>query len=123
MHIVLHLREPHRKAHRVQTSVGTLFSVPCEGIFNTHPAVFRSALVAVPGDAALEPLVCIELEQQHRGIDQDRLFKELRELAAQNDITRSITSFLVHPGFPVDVRHNAKISREQLGRWAARRSR
>jgi hypothetical protein len=28
---------------------------------------------------------------------------------------------LFHPAFPVDVRHNAKIFREQLAVWAARR--
>ena len=110
-----------RKAHRVNTAEGTLFSVPCEGIFNSHPAVFRSALVGVPGGTVQNPLVCIELEQQHRNIDQERLFKELRALASQNDITRSIERFLVHPGFPVDVRHNAKISREHLAHWAERR--
>jgi olefin beta-lactone synthetase len=26
---------------------------------------------------------------------------------------------LFHPRFPVDIRHNAKIGREQLARWAA----
>jgi hypothetical protein len=24
-----------------------------------------------------------------------------------------------HPAFPVDIRHNAKIGREQLARWVA----
>jgi hypothetical protein len=24
----------------------------------------------------------------------------------------------VHPGFPVDIRHNAKIGREKLAEWA-----
>ena len=108
-----------RKTHRVDTAAGTLFSVPCEGVFNTHPAVFRSALVGVPDSAALQPLICIELEPQYRRIDQGRLFKELRELAIENEITRNIRSFLIHPGFPVDVRHNAKISRERLALWAA----
>ena len=34
-----------RKAHRVETAAGTLFSVCCEGVFNAHPKVHRSALV------------------------------------------------------------------------------
>ena len=110
-----------RKAHRIDTAAGVLYSVPCEGIFNTHPAVFRSALVGVAGGDSLRPLICIELEPQHRRIDQDHLFKQLRELAVQHQITHSISSFLVHPGFPVDVRHNAKISREQLAAWAVGR--
>jgi hypothetical protein len=30
---------------------------------------------------------------------------------------------LFHPSFPVDIRHNAKIFREKLAVWAARRVR
>jgi hypothetical protein len=33
--------------------------------------------------------------------------------------TAGITYFLPHPGFPVDIRHNAKIGREKLAVWAA----
>jgi hypothetical protein len=32
--------------------------------------------------------------------------------------TRDISRFLIHPGFPVDIRHNAKIGREKLAVWA-----
>ena len=35
--------------------------------------------------------------------------------------TRVIQTILFHPGFPVDIRHNAKIFREKLAAWAARR--
>ena len=31
-----------------------------------------------------------------------------------------ITTFLEHPGFPVDIRHNAKIGRPQLAAWATK---
>ncbi|MDO4586155.1 MAG: fatty acid CoA ligase family protein [Planctomycetia bacterium] len=37
-----------RKAHRVETRQGTLFSIPCESIANEHSDVFRSALVGIP---------------------------------------------------------------------------
>ena len=36
-----------RKSHRVITSEGTLFTIPCEAVFNRHPGVVRSALVGV----------------------------------------------------------------------------
>ncbi len=36
-----------RKTHRVVTPAGVLDTIPCEGVFNTHPAVRRSALVGV----------------------------------------------------------------------------
>jgi len=32
--------------------------------------------------------------------------------------TAKVETFLFHPGFPVDIRHNAKIGRPQLARWA-----
>jgi acyl-CoA synthetase (AMP-forming)/AMP-acid ligase II len=36
-----------RKAHVVHTAAGPMHSVPCEEVFNLHPAVRRSALVGV----------------------------------------------------------------------------
>ena len=41
-----------RKSHRVILADETLFTIPCEAIFNTHPAVCRSALVGVERGAA-----------------------------------------------------------------------
>jgi hypothetical protein len=32
--------------------------------------------------------------------------------------TRQVKDILIHPEFPVDIRHNAKIFREQLAEWA-----
>jgi olefin beta-lactone synthetase len=108
-----------RKSHRVETSQGTFFTIPCEAIFNTHPAVFRSALVGVKRGAETEPVICVELEPGSRA-NLESLTAELRELAGKYPHTRSIQRFLVHPGFPVDIRHNAKIFREKLAIWASR---
>ena len=114
-----------RKSHRVITRSGTLFTIPCEAIFNTHPSVFRSALVGVPiadGDCkppAREPVICIELEADARDQDQTKLRTELLALAAKFPHTQGIRTVLFHPAFPVDIRHNAKIFREKLAVWAA----
>jgi hypothetical protein len=51
-------------------------------------------------------------------IVQDTLLAEVRKLAAASPLTASIRLFLIHPDFPVDIRHNAKIFREQLSDWA-----
>ena len=51
-----------RKVHRVETAAGPLFAVRCEGIFNRHPRVYRSALVGIGERGAQEPAICIELE-------------------------------------------------------------
>ena len=47
------------------------------------------------------------------------LARELRSLALAHPHTASIGTFYFHPKFPVDVRHNAKIHRLALARWAA----
>ena len=107
-----------RKTHRVITQAGTMFTIPCEAIFNTHPAVFRSALVGVPRGGNLEPVICIELEGEARGQAEAKLCAELLELGAKFPHTQEIRTVLFHPAFPVDIRHNAKIFREKLAIWA-----
>jgi acyl-CoA synthetase (AMP-forming)/AMP-acid ligase II len=110
-----------RKAHRVTTAGGTLFTIPCEAVFNTHPAVYRTALVGV-GPAGLQtPVLCVELEPTARSSDRAELTRELLTIGAGHEHTRGITTVLFHSAFPVDVRHNAKIFREKLAAWAARR--
>ncbi|MCZ6697980.1 MAG: fatty acid CoA ligase family protein [Planctomycetota bacterium] len=107
-----------RKAHRVETEFGTSFSVPCEAIFNQHPRVFRSALVGVGKRPRQRPVMCIELESGEEHPDQNTLCEELSERARSNPLTQHIKTILIHPSFPVDIRHNAKIFREKLAVWA-----
>ncbi len=108
-----------RKMHRVLTRRGVLYSVCCEAIFNTHPRVFRSALVGLGPAGRQEPVIIIEPTDHGRG---DACFqRELLELAQRHEVTRSIRQVLFHPDFPVDIRHNAKIFREKLATWAASR--
>jgi len=108
-----------RKSHRVTTAQGTLYTVPCESIFNTHPMVARSALVGVGPRRQQVPVICIELRKLKPSPDRKRLTAELLALAGEHEITHGIRVILFHPGFPVDIRHNAKIFREQLAAWAA----
>jgi acyl-CoA synthetase (AMP-forming)/AMP-acid ligase II len=110
-----------RKSHRVVTPRGTLYTIPCESIFNTHPQVHRSALVGIGPPQHQVPVVCIELLKSKRRAFRQTVLAELQELAARNDMTRDIRIFLFHDSFPVDIRHNAKIYRERLAVWAARR--
>lgn len=110
-----------RKSHRVVTSDNTLFTIPCEAIFNNHPAVFRSALVGIGAAPHQQPVVCIELDPEYKGADFDIIVQELLVLAQDNPLTEKLDTFLHHPGFPVDVRHNSKIFREKLAVWAYRK--
>ncbi len=108
-----------RKAHRVFTANAVLYTIPCEAIFNEHPLVFRSALVGVGKKGDEQPVIIVE--PYEKVSDENRLFTELQALGTANPLTANITTFLVHPQFPVDIRHNAKIFREQLALWAARK--
>lgn len=107
-----------RKAHRVTSAAGTLFTIPCEAIFNTHPEVYRTALVGVGEPGRQRPVLCVELEGATDKSAAARIHQELLGLGAGHDITRNIKTFLFHTAFPVDIRHNAKIFREQLALWA-----
>ncbi len=110
-----------RKSHRVVTSSGTHFTIPCEGVFNTHPNVFRTALTGVETGGNTHPVLCVELEAHSKNAHKDTIKRELLELGAQFPHTKGIKTILFHDGFPVDIRHNAKIYRDRLGVWASRK--
>jgi olefin beta-lactone synthetase len=110
-----------RKAHRLRTENGPMFTIPCEAIFNQHEKVFRSALVGVGKPGEQRPVLIVEMlpdVQLDSKADRDQLKTELERIASSNDLTLSIETFMVHPSFPVDIRHNAKIFREKLTVWA-----
>jgi olefin beta-lactone synthetase len=110
-----------RMAHRVLSVDGPMFTIPCEAIFNQHPAVYRSALVGVGKPGRQKPVIVVECWPDHRPRGRrarQQLLTELSALAAGNPQTAAIQTFLIHRAMPVDIRHNAKIFREQLAVWA-----
>jgi olefin beta-lactone synthetase len=115
-----------RVAHRVLTPDGPMYPVCCEAIFNQHAAIRRSALVGVGPAGCQRPVIILEPHQGQmpKGSKQrEALLAEIRKLAAANPLTARITDFRLHPHFPVDIRHNAKIFREKLAVWAAKKGR
>jgi acyl-CoA synthetase (AMP-forming)/AMP-acid ligase II len=107
-----------RIAERVTTATGILHTEPCEQVFRLHPRIVRCALVGLGEPGRQEPALVV---QAAVGTDEQLLLQELRLLAAQHSGTAAITRFFFHPSLPVDVRHNAKIHRLALARWAANR--
>lgn len=109
-----------RKSHRVHVGDQTLFTDSSEKVFDTHPQVFRSALV---GPSA-GPTLCVELEPGSAR-PWSEIEAELRALAGQHGLEhiRHFLHYQKRGGFPVDIRHNAKIGREQLREWAERQLR
>lgn len=113
-----------RKSHRIDLAGSdSMFSVCVENVFDTHPAVYRSALVGPQLAGGPAPTLCVELEP---GCVQSwaDIARELRELAARHPGQLGlgrIEHYLHYDerhGFPVDIRHNAKIGREKLRAWA-----
>jgi acyl-CoA synthetase (AMP-forming)/AMP-acid ligase II len=103
-----------------------LFTDPCEAIFNQHPDVFRSALVGIGPAGNQKPVIVIEPHPDKFPASTDALARftgELLKLGAAIPVTAGILTVLFRRSFPVDVRHNVKISRDKLAAWAAERLR
>ena len=114
-----------RKGDRVQTTSGTLFTDPCEAIFNQHRDVCRSALVGVGPAGRQRPVIVIEPQPGRFPATADEVTRfrdELLQMGAAYPVTAGITTALFHRAFPVDVRHNVKISRDKLAAWASRQN-
>ena len=95
-----------RKSHRVITPSGTLFTIPCEAIFNQHPLDLslgprrrRPARAAAAGD--IRRAWPEHRATASRAVDEAQA-DELRELAAQHTLTRpkSHDFFLMDGSFP-----------------------
>ena len=97
-----------RKSERVETAQGLRYTDCVEGIFSAHPRVSRCALVGVGGAGRQRPVLVVE------GEEDPPLARELTGWG-------HVEAVLFHRRLPVDVRHNAKIDRRTLSRWAERR--
>jgi acyl-coenzyme A synthetase/AMP-(fatty) acid ligase len=120
-----------RKSHRVNTRTGTFFSEKIEAVFNSLPGVRRSALVGVDDNGWKSPAVVIEPEDSRlAGNDRDAIRRQDELVHTWYDVEPRLEALwcaeqgytapkaiLFHPRLPVDVRHNAKINREQLALW------
>ncbi|MDD7939132.1 fatty acid CoA ligase family protein [Actinomycetospora lutea] len=105
-----------RVSHVVPTTSGPLYSVPCEEVLNRDPAVRRCALVGLGTGPVRRPVLVVEPAP---GTDPtDDLRARLLGVAGADDRTRAVEDVVFHPALPVDPRHNSKIDREALARWA-----
>ena len=81
-----------------------------EAIFNKHPKVRRSALVGIGPRGNQKPVMILECPSPVTDAEVDAMKHQTEggSLAANGEI------MVVDWPLPVDVRHNAKINREQL---------
>ncbi len=92
-----------RKGERVRTATGELYTDQIEGMCNGER---RTALVGVGPPGEQRPVLIVE------GSPDDALARRLQEKVP------ALVAVLFYPAFPVDVRHNAKIHRHTLAKWA-----
>lgn len=105
-----------RKAHQVITKTQTLYSIPCEAIFNRHPLVRRSALIGLGNPGEQIPAIVIERKdgQYLSGKSRSVFESELLSVSKKYNHTKDIQKIYLSHSFPVDVRHNIKIDRLKL---------
>ncbi len=114
-----------RKAQRIRHGNGDLFTVPIEAVFNSLPNVKRTALVGVGPDQG-QPVLVVEFDSSYQTSktaqelwDQwSSIEPRIEEIWCGEHSFTSFPIILIHKCLPTDVRHNAKINREQLAEWA-----
>ena len=110
-----------RKAERVETPEGPLYTEQIEPLFNAHAKVRRCALIGMGERGRQRAALVVEPDDwaQAETSEECRPFsRELRLLAKTHPHTAGIKTFYFLKKMPVDVRHNAKIHRLALARWA-----
>ncbi len=108
-----------RKDHRVSLENNELYPVQCEGIFNQHPHVLRSALVGVRGSQGqVLPVLVVQGEPSS---EREKVRVDLLRMAKEMELTAGIRTIIFKDEFPTDVRHNIKIDRPALSQYAQSR--
>ncbi|HYV43946.1 MAG TPA: fatty acid CoA ligase family protein [Myxococcaceae bacterium] len=114
-----------RKSERVETGPGPLYTACVEPLFASDPRVRRVALVGVGARPDQKPVLVVEPAEGH----WPRTARARRELAeavlaggaSGPPAVRAIREVMFHRKLPLDIRHNSKVLRGELARWAARR--
>jgi len=109
-----------RVGQRVKAANGSVFSLLAEPIFDTHPQVDRSGLVGVPHNGTEIPVICVQLKKGFNGTEET-IRKSILELAVKHTVTQEVKHVLFIDKLPFDPRHNSKIERPALAKWAAKK--
>lgn len=112
-----------RKVERVVSRQGIFYTEPCERPFRSLPEVARCALIGVGRTSDQKPALVVEPRSGKLDPEHTReLAVRIREIAKASVVTQALQTFFFHPNFPVDVRHNAKIHRLSLAKWAQKQA-
>jgi acyl-CoA synthetase (AMP-forming)/AMP-acid ligase II len=105
-----------RKSERIETADGPIYTTWAEPAFAAHPRVARAAVVGVGPRPRQRCVLVIEpMPGSYPGTPRARsvFAGELRAMSGT-----AISAVLFRRALPLDVRHNAKILRHDLARWA-----
>jgi olefin beta-lactone synthetase len=106
-----------RKSHRVMDAGSTWFPLEVEAPFAGHPEVRRVALVKLYSASGIFPGLVIERwDGETKG--KENFLRELSRKRLKGHPSADVKRFFLHPGFPVDVRHNIKVDQLKLSTWA-----
>ncbi len=106
-----------KKHQRIITQDTTLFTIPCETIFNTHKSVSQSTMVGIGPVGEKKPVLCIELEEENI-LSKEEVEEELLILAKKYIITKHIDTVLFPSSMPMDNGYSLDPVREKLTIWA-----
>lgn len=113
-----------RRAERVRTAQGDLYTEALEPAFRAHPLVASCALIGLGLQAPMIPALVVEPTEGHfptNAGEREKFIEALRTQAASHPQAAAIPHIFFQKKLPVDVRHNAKIHRLQLSKeWTAR---
>lgn len=107
-----------RMSQRVITAEKTFYTDQCEAVFNAIDGIHRTALVGVGEKGRQTAVLVVESDSLETGIGHDKMRMQIKARASSLNVTTGIETVLFYPSLPVDIRHNAKIKREELARWA-----
>ncbi len=111
-----------RKSHRIISGSRVLFTESIEAIANSHPDVYRSALIGTGDRFSQSPMVILEpwsKQTYDRKLNDAQLSQAVVERLQENPRSNAVKRVVVYPSkLPTDIRHNSKIFREKLTEWA-----
>ena len=109
-----------RKSQRLETERGTLPPVGLENVFDLSEHVRKSALVGLGARGHERPVLVVQpaAPLPRELVLRERLAGDILRMGLWYPACAVVEAVLFTSELPVDVRHNAKIDRAALKRWA-----
>ncbi|UNK47371.1 alpha/beta fold hydrolase [Arthrobacter sulfonylureivorans] len=110
-----------RLAHIITTASGVATPVAAEQAAETHDGVRLAAVVGVGPSGAQVPVAVVEtLPPATKPGTAPRALGEQVRAAVERSTGLDLAAVLAVPELPTDIRHNSKIDRARLAKWAAK---